>query len=233
MKNDHELEEFVAKSGDGLNQGHYGNSFIYLPVTMNKSLMQNIWDFIGIPFRFLLFDQSWLSRFKWTTLEEERISAVLPYIQGRLLDIGAGPNTLVKRYGNGIGVDVVDWGGGVWVVENTARLPLRSNSFDTITFIACLNHIPNRNEVLREARRLVKQNGKVIITMIDPVLGSIGHALWWYSEDKKRGGMQEGELGGMWKKQVIEIVNEEGFSLNFHKTFLYGLNHLFLFSPNK
>jgi len=79
---------------------------------MNKSLKQSIWDFIGIPFRFLLFDQSWLPRFKWITLEEERLCAVLPYIQGRLLDIGAGPNTLIKRYGNGKGVDVIDWGGG-------------------------------------------------------------------------------------------------------------------------
>lgn len=53
-----------------------------------------------------LIDQKWLPRFGWTTLEEERLNAVLPHVHGRLLDIGAGPNTLVKRYGNGIGVDV-------------------------------------------------------------------------------------------------------------------------------
>jgi hypothetical protein len=109
-----------------------------------KSLRQWLWDFIGIPFRLVLFDQDWLPRFGWTTLEEERLDAVLPHVHGRLLDIGAGPNTLVRRYGNGVGVDVHDWGGGVMVVENTARLPFSDQTFDTITFVACLNHIPNR-----------------------------------------------------------------------------------------
>ena len=31
--------------------------------------------------------------------------------------------------------------------------------------------------------------------MINPILGYIGHELWWYSEDKHRGGMEEGEVG--------------------------------------
>lgn len=45
-------------------------------------------------------------------LEGVRISTVLPYIKGDLLDIGCGMNNLTKLYGAGIGVDVHDWGGG-------------------------------------------------------------------------------------------------------------------------
>ena len=71
-----------------------------------------------MPFRLVLFDQNWLERFGWTTLEEERFRVVIPELKGRLLDIGAGPNRLVKQYGDGIGVDVFDWGGGVMVVED-------------------------------------------------------------------------------------------------------------------
>ena len=198
---------------------------------MNKSILQAIWDFIGIPFRFVLFDQKWLPRLGWTTLEEERNNIVLPLIRGELLDIGAGTNTLVKNYGRGLGVDVVDWGGGALVVKNTATLPLENDSYETITFIACLNHIPNRSEVLKEARRLIKPNGRVLITMIDPVLGDIGHAIWWYSEDKKRGGMVAGEVGGMWTKQIIKICDDTGFKLIEHRRFEFGLNHLYIFSP--
>jgi SAM-dependent methyltransferase len=200
---------------------------------LKKNILQTIWDFIGIPFRFILFDQNWLPSFGWTTLEEERIQAVLPYIEGKLLDIGAGTNTLVKKYHNGIGVDVVDWGGGAQVVKNTAHLPFENESFDTITFIACLNHIPNRKEVIMEARRLLKSTGKVIITMIDPILGNIGHAIWWYSEDKKRGGMKKGEVGGMWTSQIVGVCQQAGLELMQHGRFESGLNHLYVFIPMK
>jgi SAM-dependent methyltransferase len=196
-----------------------------------KSFQQMIWDFFGIPFRLVLFDQSWLPRFGWTTLERERIMAVWPHIHGRLLDIGAGPNTLVNCYQNGVGVDVFDWGGGALVVENTAYLPFASTQFDTITFLACLNHIPNRDEVLREARRLIRPNGRLIITMIDPVLGNIGHAIWWYGEDRHRGGMKSEELGGMWTKDIIARCEAAGFRLQTHHRFVHGMNHLYQFVP--
>ena len=39
-----------------------------------------------------------------------RIRAVLPRVRGRLLDIGCGTNELVRRYGNGVGVDRIHHG---------------------------------------------------------------------------------------------------------------------------
>src|SRR5574342_172689 len=106
------------------------------PPRRSKSLPQAIWDVIGVPFRFVLLDEEWLSYFRWTTLEEERLAAALPYIRGRRLDIGAGPNTLVKRYGNGVGVDVHDWGGGAMVVRDSSTLPFADRTFDTVSLIA-------------------------------------------------------------------------------------------------
>lgn len=197
--------------------------------TREKSLWQALWDFIGIPFRLVLFDQAWLPRFGWTTLEEERLNIVQPLIRGKLLDVGAGTNTLVNRYGNGTGVDVFDWGGGVVVVENTAQLPFEDAHFDTVTFIACLNHIPYREAALKEARRLITPGGTLIITMIDPILGEIGHKIWWYSEDKHRGGMIEGETGGLWNSDIIAMCANAGFSLVMHRRFVYGLNNLLVF----
>jgi SAM-dependent methyltransferase len=198
-----------------------------------KSIIQSIWDFIGIPFRFVLFDQIWLHRFKWTTLEDERINTVVPHIRGYLLDIGAGPNTLVKRYGNGIGVDICDWGGNALIVEDTSQLPFSDQSFDTVTIIASLNHIPNRKSVLHEILRVIKSDGQLIITMINPVLGEIGHGIWWYSEDKKRGGMATGEVGGIWTHDLIQMCSEEEFYLHLHRRFTFGMNNLYIFKIQK
>jgi SAM-dependent methyltransferase len=196
---------------------------------MKNQILQAAWDFIGIPFRLVLFDQKWLPRFGWTTLEETRYHAVRPYLKGRLLDIGAGTNGLVNQYGNGVGVDVHDWGGGALVVEDTASLPFPNSSFDTVTLIACLNHIPYRKAVLQEARRLLKPSGRLIVTMINPLLGNIGHALWWYGEDRERGGMKEGETGGLWSSDIFALCRQAGFRLRRHRRFVYGMNHLYVF----
>lgn len=194
-----------------------------------KSIMQSAWDFVGSPFRLVLFDQAWLPRFKWTTLEEERIAAVWPHLTGRVLDVGAGFNTLVNRYGNGIGVDTFEWGGGAMVVPDTSKLPFEDGSFDTVAFVACLNHIPYREAAVREARRVVKRDGRLVVTMINPFIGDVGHAIWWYSEDKHRGGMTPGETGGLWPSHVVTICQDAGFALRRHRRFVYGMNHLFVF----
>ena len=194
-----------------------------------KSLAQWIWDFAGIPFRMALFDQKWLPAFGWTTLEEERLRAVLPHIRGRVLDVGAGPNTLVRRHGSGVGVDVHDWGGGAQVIEDAARLPFADASFDTVSFVACLNHIPNRAAALKEARRVLRPGGLLVVTMINPVLGGIGHVIWWYGEDRHRGGMKEGEVGGLWNSEIVRLAAAAGFRLTTRRRFVYGLNHLFAF----
>ena len=163
---------------------------------MDKSLLQHIWDLIGVPCRFALLPQHLLPCFCWTTLEDERLSVALPYVRGRLLDVGAGPNTLVHRYsGIGVGVDVFDWGGGALLIEDAARLPFADGSFDTVSCVAALNHIPNRRAALREMMRLLRDGGRLLLTMIDPVVGDIGHAIWWHDESHQRGGMKEGEIG--------------------------------------
>lgn len=51
-------------------------------------------------------------------LMEWRIRTVIPHIKGRLLDIGCGTNQLVKTYkGEGVGVDVYQWGYVDLIVE--------------------------------------------------------------------------------------------------------------------
>src|ERR671919_170551 len=101
-------------------------------------------------------------------LAKRRVKAVLPHIKGRLLDVGCGSNRLVRHYADGVGVDVYPWPGADVIVNDTAALQWKSESFDTVTIVAALNHIPNRVAVLNECRRVLKPGGRLIITMLTP-----------------------------------------------------------------
>ena len=190
-----------------------------------RGLLRHAYDFVGAPLRMILLPDAWSQRLGLTSLEEERCRAVLPVLRGRILDVGAGTNRLVHLHGDGVGVDVVDWGTDTLVVEDTRHLPFPDASFDTVTFIACLNHIPYREAALAEARRVLKPGGHVVATMIGGLIGRIGHAIWWYSEDKHRH-VADGEVMGMSPGWMNRILRDAGFVDIVHRRFFYRLNHL-------
>lgn len=194
-----------------------------------KIFLKAVYNFLGIPLRMILLPDKLSKKIGLTSLEDERISKVISEVKGKLLDIGCGNNRLIKEYKNGIGVDVYDWGGGGLIVKDSSKLPFQTEEFDTVSFVADLNHIPNRSDVIIEAGRVLKRDGKIIVTMINPILGYVGHKIWWYGEDKERG-VKEGEVGGMWKNEIVDIFGKTGFVLEKHKRFLYGMNNLYIFS---
>jgi ubiquinone/menaquinone biosynthesis C-methylase UbiE len=166
-------------------------------------------------------------------LERRRHSKVAAHLRGRLLDIGCGPNLLVRQYaqkqGKGIGVDVYNFGDADLVVPNTANLPFPDRSFETITLMACLNHIPNRLQVLREAHRLLTDDGQLLLTMIPPLLSKVWHWLIFrYDEDQTERKMKEGEVWGFTRRQMIEMLQATGYELGRHERFVFGLNHLYV-----
>jgi len=165
-----------------------------------------------------------------TSINTERIDYALGFVHGRLLDVACGRNRLVQRYpGFGVGVDVFDWSEGALILRDTSRLPFLERSFDTVTILAALNHIPNRLEVLRDAHRVLRDDGQLVMTMIPPGLSALGHkVLWWHGEDWARG-MGEGEVYGFTSRQIAEIAGAAGFELERHHRFLYRLNHLYVF----
>ncbi len=156
-----------------------------------------------------------------------RIRTVLPYIEGRLLDIGCGTNKLVPSYGNGIGIDIYQWGTVDLVVENTAHLPFDNESFDTVTLIAALNHIPNREAVLKDVYRVLRTDGRVIVTMISPHLSRIWHFFRrpWDVDQKERG-MEPGELFGLTRAEVRSLLREAGFEIILERLFMFQVNCL-------
>lgn len=207
-----------------------------------KSLVQQIYDFAGAPLRMAVLPDGVSERLHLTSLRAERFAMVLPELRGRVLDIGAGDNVLLKTYiarqqaaGSAdldavrasVGVDVVDWGGGTTMIERSDDLPFPDESFDTVLFIACLNHIPEREGALQETLRVLRPGGRVVMTMIGKRLGEIGHAIWWYSEDKHRDVHEEEEMG-IDPEVMLDLMRQAGFAGIQRHTFVYGLNHLFI-----
>jgi len=193
-----------------------------------RGIVRSVWDLLGMPLRFAVLPDGWSRACGWTSLEEERLRAVLPWLEGRVLDVGCGPNRLVKLHpGGGVGVDVFDFGGGATIIEDTRRLPFADASFDTVSFIACLNHIPYRGEALLEAWRVLRPGGRLVATMINRFLGAVGHAIWWYGEHHERG-MLPGETGGLNVSEMKRLLHHAGFGAVELRRFCYGLNGLYL-----
>ena len=158
-----------------------------------------------------------------------RIKNVLPYLNGFVLDIGCGTNELIRRYGHGIGVDVYQFGGADIIVPDSSNLPFENEKFDTVTIVASLNHIPNREAVIMEANRVLKRDGILIITMIPPDISYIWHKLrapW--DRDQNERGMQDGEVYGLKVKEVKKMLEANGFKLLRVKSFMLFINKIFI-----
>lgn len=157
-----------------------------------------------------------------------RIRTVLPHVRGRLLDVGCGANELARRHGQGsLGVDVFQWGDVDLVVDDTSKLPYDDASFDTVSILAALNHIPNRGDVLREAHRLLKPGGRMILTMIPPTISRVWHFLRrpWDADQTERG-MKEGEVWGLTPRAVRQLLRDAGFEIDAERRFMLGINRL-------
>jgi len=160
-------------------------------------------------------------------LYRQRIKVVRPYIKGRLLDLGCGVNKLVRQYGNGVGVDVFQFGNADIILEDTSRMPFADNHFDTITMLASLNHIPNREIVLREVWRILKFDGLIIITMIPLWISILWHFLRQpWDRDQRERQIKDGEVYGLSKKQVRNLLVAAGFKIIAEKKFMFLINNL-------
>ncbi len=191
--------------------------------------LNRVWNFLALPLRAVASPEL-LHRLGLRSMKDERIDAVLPRVEGRLLDVGCGPgNELVRRYrGPGVGVDAFAWP-GIDLVCDTRSIPFGDGEFDTVTIVAALNHIPQREAVLRECCRLLAPGGQLLVTMIGPRVGWLRHRLIaWWDPDQRGRPHADGELDGMSDRQVRGLLAAAGFRLEGLRRFVCGLNRLYV-----
>lgn len=193
-----------------------------------KSRFINI---ICLPIR-LFISHKRLNKLGLYSLQDERYNIVRKHCEGKLLDIGCGDNQLIKFYkGEGIGIDVYDFGSDAFIVKDSSNIPFKDKSFDTISFVATLNHIPisKRIKTLREANRLLKDKGRIVMTMINPLIGFVRHKLDYFAADQHERGFKQGEEMGLSHKYIISLMKKAGFILVKRKKFILNLNNLYIF----
>jgi SAM-dependent methyltransferase len=191
------------------------------------STWQSLKDGVFFPLRCLLSSEA-AGGLGLTPIDDERLRMVLPYCRGKILDIGCGPNRLVREYGNGIGVDVHPWQ-GIDVLCDTTRQPFRDETFDTVVMLACLNHIVEKEGVLGEARRILKPGGRLLVTMIGPVTGLFCHVIRRrYDPDQMERGIDQDEQYGLSGRRIRELLRRQRFGIESGTSCLFGLNRLYI-----
>ncbi len=207
-----------------------------------RSGKQKIVDFFTFPLRAitLFYTDKWGLSCQAT----ERYDYASQEVRGYCLDVGCGPNNrFIKEFlnNNGIGIDVYKYDGleDENIIKDMSHLPYKNNIFDSVTFLANINHVPKdrRDSELSEAYRVLKSSGNIVITMGNPLAETVVHKVIALHDrifkskqdvDSERG-MEEGEEYYLTDTEIKNRLTKAGFS-NIKKRFFvtqWGLNHLF------
>ena len=210
---------------------------------IRRSKAQKVIDFITFPVRALTLFHS--DRWGLSSLASERFDYVAHEIVGRCLDVGCGyQNSFIMRWlgGNGKGIDVFRYEGlsDENIVEDMRKFPFPDSSFESVTFIANLNHVPrsDRDAELAEAYRCLRSGGNIIVTMGNPIAELAVHRVVALYDshlgtkvdmDNERG-MGEEEEFYLKDGEITQRLSRAGFSKLKKKYFVtqWGLNHLWV-----
>lgn len=148
-------------------------------------------------------------------LSEWRAKAVLPHVSGELLDLACGDNRLVRRYGSGVGVDIVRYDTVDVVCPDLSRLPFRSGHFDTVTIVAALNYFEDPIAVLREVRRILKQDGVLLVALLNKTVSTLWHRVR-EADMTPRPTLDERELAACLRSAELKLLRRKRFMLGLN-----------------
>lgn len=101
-------------------------------------------------------------------LLEASLAQCAPFIRGKLLDVGCGnrpyERTYFSRADSYLGADYLADRSKPDVVCSALDLTFEDGSFDTVVSTEVLEHVPDPHRAVKEMRRVVKDDGHVILT---------------------------------------------------------------------
>ena len=154
-------------------------------------------------------------------LSNWRTRAVTPLVHGtELIDLACGDNRLVRKLGFGKGVDIHDYGHADLVINDFSSLPYQDGSVDTVTILAALNYFPNPVPVLQEIRRILKDDGTLLVTLLDKQVSSIWHKV--RDRGLRRVAYSDTEVRDLFEPAGLQIKEIRRFMLGLNKIYVIG-----------
>jgi 2-polyprenyl-3-methyl-5-hydroxy-6-metoxy-1,4-benzoquinol methylase len=165
-------------------------------------------------------------------LRRARIRAVLPHIQGRVLDIGCGTGELTRWCSENayLGVDIDPESLAIARRKHgsfrfSEQLP-EGETFDLIIGLAIIEHIKFPVRWLQTLKPLLSPGGRIILTTPHPSLEGIhrfGSSVGLFSREaaEEHETLLDGTL-------MAETAAEAGLAIHLRKGFLLGANQLFV-----
>jgi SAM-dependent methyltransferase len=190
-----------------------------------KTALQKIKDFIFFPLR-IFFEHETVRKLGLTSLQDERFNACLPFLKGDVLDIGCGVgNKFIKRIGRGVGLDSYPWA-GVDIVASAEQTPFEDKKFDIVTIIGTLSYIKNRDLALREIKRVLKDDGLLLILENHPIMNRIRFPLiwWWYPYKEIP------DVKNLTKSNMEALLKKNSLKLKKIVKYVYGLSRMYVVS---
>ena len=170
-------------------------------------------------------------------LQRWRARVAQPWVPdgARVLDIGCHRGeflaALGSRIGPSVGLDPLAVPGRAPGHELRAEafrapLPFPAGSFDAVVLLATLEHIRRKGPLVRECARLLRPDGRVVLTVPSPWVDRIVPVL---AACRLADGMSLEEHHGFMPGHAPRLFADAALDLEHHRRFQLGLNHLYVF----
>jgi SAM-dependent methyltransferase len=193
---------------------------------LSRNTFQVVKDFVFIPLRFLVPESSIVTWLGLSTLSEVRHRVAASHCAGRILDLTCGSNKFRKWFGcELVGIDI-HLAPEIDICADAHAIPIDDGVFDTVVLLASLNYMQNPEQVLFDVNRVLKPDGRVVITMISPRIGNLRVNIQNPLLGTKKN--WEGKLPGMEIDMLKDLLFKTGFKRIEGERFLYRFNNLII-----
>ena len=170
-------------------------------------------------------------------LQDWRAAKVRPWVPigARVLDIGCHQGQLLEslgdRIGPSVGIDPLAAPRATpryRVIRGTfpGAEPFGPESFDVVTMLAVIEHIPDWRSLVAECRQILPPGGRIILTVPSPAMD---HVLAVLIKFRIVSGMSLEQHTGLDPADLPRGFEHEGFVLERWQRFQLGLNNLMVF----